>query len=154
MEKVIEQLKIEVNKLLEEDEKLFLVDFVHKGNDRVGKLIILLDGDEGVTIDQCASISRRLSRYIDENMELSSPLTMEVSSAGLDHPITLLRQYKKNVGKNIKVNLVAGEEIEGKLLAVDDEGIEVEQVKEKKIREERRVIFKDITKTIVLISFK
>ncbi len=156
MEKVVEKLQAELENILQTEEKLFLVDIVAKGNNRSGKIIILLDGDEGISIDQCASISRRLSRYMDEHIELESPLTLEVSSAGLDHPLSMLRQYHKNIGKQVKTVLIDGKEITGTLQAADEEAITLEVVKDKKkkLTEETKVNFKEISKTIVLISFK
>ncbi len=156
MEKVVENLRVQLDEILKSEETLFLVDFIFKGSGRSGKLTILLDGDDGISIDQCASVSRRLSRFMDENIELESPLTLEVSSAGLDHPISMLRQYQKNVDKNIKTTLNDGTEIEGKLLSATDEEIVVEVLKDKKkkLTEERNINFEDINKTIVLISFK
>lgn len=156
MENAVEKIRVQLNTILETEENLFLVDFIEKGNNRAGKLIMLLDGDNGVTIDQCASISRRLSRFMDENVELESPLTLEVSSAGLEHPLLMLRQYHKNVGKNVKTTLKSGEEIEGKLLEAtqNEVAIEVLKDKRKKLTEEVRIDFIDINKTIVLISFK
>ena len=156
MEKVVESLRVQLDQILKSEETLFLVDFIFKGSGRSGKLTILLDGDDGISIDQCASISRRLSRFMDENIELESPLTLEVSSAGLDHPISMLRQYQKNVDKNIKTTLNDGTEIEGKLLSATEEEIVIEVLKDKKkkLTEERNINFENINKTIVLISFK
>ena len=156
MEKVVENLRVQLGEILKSEEDLFLVDFIFKGSGRGGKLTILLDGDNGISIDQCASISRRLSRFMDENIELESPLTLEVSSAGLDHPISMLRQYQKNVGKNIKTTLNDSTEVEGKLLSATDDQITIEVLKDKKkkLTEERNINFEDINKTIVLISFK
>jgi len=156
LEKVVENLRVQLGEILKSEEDLFLVDFIFKGSGRGGKLTILLDGDNGISIDQCASISRRLSRFMDENIELESPLTLEVSSAGLDHPISMLRQYQKNVGKNIKTTLNDSTEVEGKLLSATDDQITIEVLKDKKkkLTEERNINFEDINKTIVLISFK
>lgn len=156
MENTVEKIRVQLDKILETEEDLFLVNFVEKGNSRVGKLVILLDGDNGVTIDQCASISRRLSRFMDENIELERPLTLEVSSAGLEYPILMLRQYHKNIGKNIKTTLKSGEEVEGKLLEATEKEVAIEVLKDKKkkLTEEVRINFLDINKTIVLISFK
>ena len=156
MEKVVENLRVQLDEILKSEEALFLVDFIFKGSGRSGKLTILLDGDDGISIDQCASVSRRLSRFMDENIELESPLTLEVSSTGLDHPISMLRQYQKNVDKNLKTTLNDGTEIEGKLLSATDKEIVIEVLKDKKkkLTEERNINFEDINKTIVLISFK
>jgi ribosome maturation factor RimP len=156
VENAVEKIRVQLNTILETEEDLFLVDFIEKGNSRAGKLVILFDGDNGVTIDQCASISRRLSRFMDENIELERPLTLEVSSAGLEHPILMLRQYQKNIGKNIKTTLKSGEEVEGKLLEATEKEVAIEVLKDKKkkLTEVVRIDFLDINKTIVLISFK
>ena len=155
VEKVVEKLRARLDEILSEEKEIFLVDFIHKGNDRAAKLLILLDGDEGLTIDQCASVSRRLSHYMDEELELDAPLNLEVSSSGLDHPLTLLRQYHKNVGKNVKVKQKGDKETEGKLIVVTEEKITVEVIKDKKkkITAMEEINFSEIDKTIVLISF-
>jgi len=156
VEYAVEKIRVQLDTILQTEEDLFLVDFIEKGTSRAGKIVILLDGDSGVTIDQCASVSRRLSRFMDENVELENPLTLEVSSAGLEHPLLMLRQYQKNIGKNVKSTLVSGVEIEGELLATAENEIVIKVVtdKRKKLTEEIRVNLVDINKTIVLISFK
>ena len=98
LEKAVEQIKGYIESLLAEEKEIFLVDMIQKGTGSTAKLIVLLDGDQGVTIDQCASISRQTSHFIDEESDLTEPLTLEVSSAGLDHPLKLIRQYFKNIG--------------------------------------------------------
>ena len=70
--------------------------------------------------------------------------------------VLMLRQYQKNIGKNVKSTLVSGVEIEGELLATAENEIVIKVVtdKRKKLTEEIRVNLVDINKTIVLISFK
>lgn len=156
LEKAVGQIKAYVESLLADEKEIFLVDMVQKGVGSTAKLIVLLDGDNGVTIDQCASISRQTSHYIDEESDLTEPLTLEVSSAGLDHPLTLTRQYFKNIGKKVKVTLNDGNVIEGSLTEVTEELIKLDVMvnPKKKVTEEEVIKFEDINKTIVLVSFK
>jgi ribosome maturation factor RimP len=148
-----EKIKAFIENILEEEKGLFLVDFIKKGNDSQSKILVLIDGDKGVTIDQCASISRRTSHYIDEEIDSELPFRLEVSSAGLDHPLKQHRQYFKNIGKNIKVWLLDENIIEGNLIKVNAEDILLEKI-EKKVKEEISIKFSQIDKTLVLVSFK
>lgn len=148
-----EKIKEFIENILEEEEGLFLVDFIKKGVDSQSKILVLLDGDNGVTIDQCASISRRTSHFIDEEIDSELPFRLEVSSAGLDHPLVLHRQYVKNIGKNLKVWLLDGSIVEGTLKTVNTENILLEMV-EKKVTKEIDINFSQIDKTLVLVSFK
>lgn len=148
-----EKIKAFIESILSEEPSLFLVDFIKKGNDNLSKIIVLLDGDNGITIDQCASVSRRTSHFIDEEIDAEFPFRLEVSSAGLDHPLMLHRQYVKNVGKNVKVWLTDGSISEGKLVSVNADNISLEW-SEKKKKEKLDIEFSQIDKTLVLVSFK
>ncbi len=156
MEKAVNQISAYVESLLADDHEIFLVGLVQKGKGAGAKLIILLDGDKGVSIEKCAEMSRQVSHFIDEMVELNEPLTLEVSSAGLDHPLLLNRQYVKNIGKNVKTTLNDHTIIEGKLLGVTDESIQLDVIidKKKKTVAKELINFEDINKTIVLVSFK
>lgn len=155
-ENIVDKIQTVVEQVISEQEDLFLVDIIKKGNDRSGKVIVLLDGDQGISIAQCAKVSREVSHFIDEEIELSEPLTLEVSSAGLDHPLKLNRQYVKNIGKNIKVTLNDQSKVEGQLKKVEEASIEIEILidKKKNTTESKVINFVDINKTIVLVSFK
>lgn len=81
----------------------FVVDVAVR-NERGGKLIqAFVDTDKGVTIDQCAEISREFARHLDQSNLIRTSYRLEVSSPGIDKPIRLLRQYNKNVGRRFKV---------------------------------------------------
>ena len=144
-----------VTDLIKDQDDLFLVDVIRKGKQAGGKVIVLLDGDNGLSIDRCVEISRAVSRYIDEEVALEEPFTYEVSSPGLDHPLQLHRQYLKNIGKSIKVTLTNQEEITGKLTEVTEEIIQVEVPgNKKKAAELIEISFSQIVKTVVIVSFK
>ncbi len=66
-------------------------------------LQIFVDTDSGITIGQCADLSRELAARLDELNVLDEPYELEVSSPGIDKPLTMFRQYKKNVGRTFKV---------------------------------------------------
>jgi ribosome maturation factor RimP len=73
----------------------FIVDVVYSGSGNNQKVTVLIDGDHGVDIDICASISRKLSMKIDELDLIPNKYVLEVSSPGVDYPLTSQRQIKK-----------------------------------------------------------
>jgi len=135
----------------------FLVDIILKGTDQNRKVIVLLDGDNGVNIDECAKLSRGIAAELELDDPFPGKYTLEVSSAGLDHPLSLKRQYFSRIGKLLKLRLKEGKELEGKLQEV----LEEEIVLERKIRgnkkqstEVTRVSLADIDRAMVQVSFK
>ncbi len=102
----------------------FLVDVAVR-NEKGGKLVqAYVDTDTGITIEQCADISRELANELDRANIIQGSYRLEVSSPGIDTPLRLLRQYKKNVGRRFKVvHRSTGENTTfvGKLEAVGDE---------------------------------
>ncbi|MCE2778964.1 MAG: hypothetical protein LW824_15360 [Algoriphagus sp.] len=73
------------------------------------KVLVLVDADQGMTIASCALLSRALSGELETSDLLEEAYTLEVSSPGLDYPLTEKRQYLKNLGRLLKVYLVTGE---------------------------------------------
>lgn len=153
------QVEKRVTELVEEKisdrPELFLVEVKMLPNN---KLIIHVDGDEGISIQDCAAISRHVGFHLEEENTIEKAYNLEVSSPGVGEPLKLKRQYDKNIGREVSVKLGAGEVKEGKLLSVDDKGIIIEaKVKEKGKKAqlvETSVDFNSITETKVLISFK
>jgi ribosome maturation factor RimP len=139
------------------DSNQFLVDVIVKGYKGPQKVLVVIDSDKGVTIDECAHLSRELSKAFDETQLFTNSYMLEVSTPGLDQPLRLKRQYRKNIGRGIRVVKTGQQFLEGKLIEVTDDLIRVEQeigtgkAKEKVTIE---VPFSDIDKTFVLISFK
>jgi len=64
---------------------------------------VFVDTDEGITIAQCAEISREMAGALDVQNVINEPYELEVSSPGTDKPLKLLRQYKKNIGRKFTV---------------------------------------------------
>ncbi|HXG38046.1 MAG TPA: ribosome maturation factor RimP [Bacteroidota bacterium] len=88
----------------------FLVDLQVR-NDRGGKMVqLFIDTDRGITIEQCAEISRDLSRVFDDEQLFDGNYQLEVSSPGIDRPLRLLRQYHKNIGRRFRVKFTGDPE--------------------------------------------
>ena len=135
----------------------FLVDVILKGTDQHRKVIVLLDGDKGISIDDCARVSRAIAAELELDGPFTGKYTLEVSSSGIDHPLSLKRQYNSRIGKDLKIRLVNGEELEGELLEVYEEEVVINRkikVNKKQSTEVTRVPFKDIDRSMVQVSFK
>jgi len=138
------------------DDSQFIVEVVASLRKKPNKLIVIIDGDNGVTIDDCAELSRTLSDALDKSEVLKDPYMLEVSTPGLDHPLKLLRQYYKNKGRKVRVKHTNGVE-EGLLTNVTEKEITLQQETGKgKKKETKEIIipFSEIDKTFVLVSFK
>ncbi|WP_293788893.1 ribosome assembly cofactor RimP [uncultured Pedobacter sp.] len=135
--------------------ELFLVDVKMLPNN---KLIIHVDGDEGISIQDCVAISRHVGFHLEEENAIDQAYNLEVSSPGVGEPLKLIRQYNKNVGRTVSIRLKEGSKKEGKLLAVTENNLLIEEsVKEKgkkAVAIQTDVPFNDILETSVLISFK
>ncbi|HEY5368808.1 MAG TPA: ribosome assembly cofactor RimP [Hanamia sp.] len=151
-----EIVKIEdfVKRHIEKSADLFLVDV----NSAPGnKITVLLDGDNGITIDNCTEINKALYKFIEET-ELfgDANFSLEVSSSGVDRPLQLLRQYKKSIGRTVEVVMNDGTKIEGVLTQVNQENIIIEEKTgkgNKMIMKSATILFNQIKHTTVLITF-
>jgi ribosome maturation factor RimP len=153
-------IKENIRRIVEDiipDNQIFIVDVLVSGHKGTRKVLVLLDADEGLDIDVCSSISRQLSARLDENDILEGSYVLEVSSPGLDHPLVFTRQYRKNIGRTLKILLSDNNTITGELLEVTDEGIKINvEIREKKMKPRNEALdirFTDIKKTNVLVSF-
>ncbi|MDQ1141249.1 MAG: ribosome assembly cofactor RimP [Pedobacter agri] len=135
--------------------ELFLVEVKMLPNN---KLIIHVDGDEGISIQDCVAISRHVGFHLEEENVIEQAYNLEVSSPGVGEPLKLNRQYVKNVGRTLSIKLNGGLKKEGKLLSVTENNLLIEEsVKEKGKKAttvQTEVSFNDILETSVLISFK
>lgn len=137
-----------------EDPSLFLVDLkVSEG--KVNKVTVMLDKDNGITIDECAIVSRKLAERIEAENMFESAYTLEVTSPGLDEPLKLKRQYINNKGRQLSVMKNSGEIVKGELEDIKEGSILLKiQDKKKKTIENMEIAFEDIKKTNVLVSFR
>lgn len=155
----------EIGGLLEpylEDGKYFVISLTVKPVRSTYQVVLLLDSDEGITIEECASISRRLAHDMESKALFENAYNIEVSSPGLDQPLVLPRQFAKNVGRNIKVHLTDGQTLTARLTGLTEQEIALElpkpKKKPKKGEEEpeltKIIPFSALSKAYIEISFK
>ncbi len=95
------------------------VEITPAGKRRI--LRIAVDKDGGVTLDDVADATREISRVLDESDAMGEqPYTLEVTSRGVDRPLTLPRHWRRNADRLVKVTTTEGEELEGRIAASDD----------------------------------
>ncbi|MEY2918595.1 MAG: hypothetical protein RIS73_2309 [Bacteroidota bacterium] len=118
---------------------------------------IYLDADAGLGIEKCIKINRALYKIMEEmGMYPDGDFSLEVSSPGVDEPLKLLRQYKKNIGRNVEVLLNDEVKKEGILKEVTDDTITIEQTEgkgKKAVTLNTGISFTEIKQTKVLIKF-
>lgn len=160
---ISDQVAEKIGELITEtNPKVFLIDLLlNKGRKSV--LSILVDTDEGITISECARISRAISRYFEEDELFDFPYNLEVSSPGVGKPLKVRRQYHKNIGRRLKVVTVDEQTIKGILSEVSDEGVLLTPIALKKgkkpgkrshhIENKRQIAFEEIQEAKVEISF-
>ena len=90
-------------------------------------LRIVVDGDHGVSLDDAADVSREISAMLDEANALGEvPYTLEVSSPGVDRPLTEPRHWRRAVGRLVKVKVAGEPAVEGRILAADADWVTLE----------------------------
>ena len=145
----IEQL---VGPLLQDD--IFLVSIKIKP---INNIKIYLDADGGLGIEKCIKINRALYKIMEEmGMYPDGDFSLEVSSPGIDEPLKLLRQYKKNIGRAVEVTGIDDAIQSGKLIGVSEEAIQIESSTgkgKKAITQNLDISFTDIKQTKVQVKF-
>ncbi len=124
------------------------VDLTSAGKRRV--LRVAIDKDGGVTMDDIADATRAVSRLLDDTDVMGQQAyTLEVSSPGVDRPLTLPRHWRRNAGRLVKVTPREGEPVTGRITASDDDGavLDVEGT-------EQRVPYAEVKRAKVQIEFK
>ena len=132
----------------------FLVEVVVSKH-KPWKFTVIVDGDQGITIDDCVVLSRALNESLES--EISDPYTLEVSTPGLDHPLKLKRQYRKNIGRGLKVIRTDKNVVNGELKQTEEEKIVIETTTGQGKKTELKLIeilFTEIEKAFVTVSFK
>jgi len=120
--------------LLAGEDSYFLVEVRIKPTNNIK---VFLDGDQGISIEKCVQYNRALYKQLEESgLFPGDDFSLEVSSPGLDEPLKLLRQYKKNIGRQVEILLQDGNKKEGRLLEVAEDGIIVEETKGKNKKKE------------------
>lgn len=140
------------------DDTHFVVDVQVQEKGSKSQVKILIDSDSGLKIDTCAKVSRLVAEEIEAKELFAEAYNLEVSSPGVDFPLSSRRQYAKNIGRTLRIFLEDGRELEAELLSVGNADIQVKtKLKEKGkkvIEQEMQVALDEIKKSIVLVSFK
>ena len=143
-----------VQKLIEDVEDMFLVSVRIKP---INNIKVFLDSDIGVNIDKCARINKAMYKIIEEQAWYpEGNFSLEVSSPGVDEPLRLPRQYKKNIGRNVEVTFPDDTLLQGKLIDANEEGIVMEYTEgknKKAVVHTKEVAYSSMKQTIVQVSF-
>lgn len=141
---------------LTENQSLFLIDLNITEDNQIR---VILDGDKGVTVEDCIAVSRQIEHNLDRE---EYDFSLEVMSSGVSEPLTLPRQYKKNLGRTLKVKTKNEEKIEGELIAANEESCTLKwSAREPKpvgkgkitVEKEATLPYEDIMEAKVMITF-
>lgn len=150
--KVEELLEVALN----ERPSLFLIEL--KINDE-NKILVTLDGDNGVNLQDCIDVSRAIEHNLDRE---EIDFALEVASVGATTPLMMPRQYVKNIGRKLKVTKVSGEIVEGSVTEASDENVTLEwkarepkKIGKGKVTVEKKAVlpYEEIKEAKVIISF-
>lgn len=104
-----------------------LVDVEFKKGAKHNLISIFIYKEDGIGLDDCESVSRKIDEILDKDEDLTDPYYLEVSSPGLDRPIKTKDDYRRNLGKEVEVKLYAPidgkKQFEGFLTSYDDENV-------------------------------
>jgi len=144
-----------VEQVLQETD-CFLVD-VHVTP--MNKITVSIDRKGGIAISQCVEVSRFIEKSLDRDTE---DFELEVSSAGMDQPFKVLKQYLKNAGREVDVKMKDGKKVNGILLGADESGFSIKQITKERIEGRKakltvetdvRFSYDDIKETKLVIKF-
>jgi ribosome maturation factor RimP len=150
-----EKVKNLLDEGLHERPELFLIDLTITES---FKIIVTIDGDKGVTLQDCIDISRVIEHNLDREEQ---DFSLEVASAGVSSPLKHKRQYRKNIGRTLIVK-VADQTIEAPLTDADDEKIVLEwEAREPKkvgkgketVVKRQEIPYEEIKEAIVTVTF-
>ena len=154
--KIVRELVEE--RMAELDNGLFIVELNVSSNNAIH---VELDKHEGgVSVEDCIRVSRNVEHNLDREEQ---DFELHVSSAGLDKGLRVFAQYKKNIGRNVKVKLNNAKSLEGELVAATKEEITVRTTRKERIegRKKKETIIEDqvipmteVKETKIVISFK
>ncbi|AXT61224.1 ribosome assembly cofactor RimP [Aquimarina sp. AD10] len=153
-------LKDKSQKLLEEalaeNPSLFLIDYKINPDNSIE---VIIDGDQGVKVEDCIAISRAIEHNLDRDEE---DFSLQVMSAGVSEGLKHIRQYRKNIGRKLKVK-TKDETVEGELISVtnDNKVLLTWKTREPKpigkgkvtVVKEATVAYEDIVEAKVMITF-
>jgi ribosome maturation factor RimP len=143
-----------VNSLLAAHPSHFLVEVRIKPTNNVK---VFIDADEGVILSDLIDYNRKLYKQLEESSLFpNGDFSLEVSSPGLDEPLKLFRQYKKNIGRFVEVNFKDSTRKDGKLIEATEDGIIIETETgkgKKKETKQESILFDQIKNTKIQVKF-
>lgn len=150
----IQRIEALIEGLIADTNDVFLVSVKIKPTNNIK---VFLDADNGLSIEKCTKINRAMYRIIEEEGWFpDGNFSLEISSPGVDEPLKLLRQFKKNIGRKVEVVLNDDTKTEGKLVDADEQEIKLESTagkNKKAVTTLKAIAFADIKQVKVLISF-
>lgn len=122
--KVIELAQERIDEL---DNGCYLIDIKVDSSNHIR---VELDNEHrGIAVEDCMSVSRNIEHNLDRDLE---DFSLDVSSPGLTEPLKNWRQYKKQVGKEVKVKLIEGAPVSGEVITADENGFSIQSKTKKK----------------------
>jgi ribosome maturation factor RimP len=113
---------------------------------RRSMLTVIVDGDTHLSLDQVTSATKAIGEIVESVQSLGeTPFTLEVTSPGLDRPLTKVRHWQKNINRLVKVVLLDGSEIKGRIIDVNEVSATVD---------EKNINYSDIKRATLEIEFK
>lgn len=151
-----DKVEVLLKEAFEINESLFLIDFTISSD---SKIRVIIDGDEGVTLDDCIKVSRHIEHNLDRE---EHDFSLEVMSPGATEPIRHLRQYHKNIGRKLEIRTKQEERFEGTLVDIVSDAVKIEwKTREPKpvgkgkvtVLKEKEILFSDILEARVKVIF-
>lgn len=128
------------------------IELTPAGKRRV--LRIAVDKDGGITLDDVAEATRVIGDVLDaKNVLGEQPYTLEVTSRGVDRPLTLQRHWRRNATRLVKITLVDGDTVTARILSAGESAATVETVPTKGAGVEREIAYADVAKAVVQVEF-
>jgi ribosome maturation factor RimP len=110
---------------------------------------VIVDGDGGVSLDDVAVVSRQVSAALDDSDAMGSgPYVLEVTSPGVDRPLTQPRHWRRASGRLVRATLSSGEEISGRVTAAGDSVVVLDTD-----GRERRLAYDELSRGLVQVEF-
>ena len=150
----IQAIESLVNELRVDTPEIFLVSIKIKPTNNIK---VYLDADNGLSIERCVKINRAMYRVIEEKgWYPDGNFSLEVSSAGIEEPLKMIRQYRKNMGRQVEVILNDDSRYQGKLISVEEAAIQIEYTEgknKKAVTTVKELPFDQVKQTTVQIVF-
>ena len=145
-----------VSTFLKQRNDLFLIDLKISAADDI---VMILDGDHGVSIQDCLDASRAVENNLDRD---AHDFSLQVMSAGATEPLVFPRQFHKSIGREIEILTQEAETVKGEIVAADEQAVTLllryrkpKDIGKGKVdvEEEKQFPYADIKKAVVRIKF-